>query len=267
MIRKVAFGVLMVVVTATLATAGDTVSFMSAATLTGEETVKLTGKLTRPTGDGPFPAVVLLHGCEGIAKREDVWAEKISSWGYVTLQVDSFGPRGESETCIDIERIPRLLRLRDAFAAKLYLSGLPFVDGGRIAVMGWAHVGGTTAISAVNRTEKPEPEDKPFRAAVALYPWCLKMLVDLDAPLLIIGAGLDERCSPESCKIMREIWSTRKSAYEFILKIYPGVHHGFDWEGVENVPLPNRLVKREYDSEAASDAIVQVKNFLARHLK
>ena len=44
-------------------------------------------------GDGPFPAVVLLHGCSGVAPRSRMWAEKLNSWGYATLIVDSFGPR------------------------------------------------------------------------------------------------------------------------------------------------------------------------------
>jgi hypothetical protein len=57
----------------------------------------LTGKLKKPKGDGPFPAVVLLHGSGGVnASRDADWAKRLTDWGYVTLQVDSFGPRGVS---------------------------------------------------------------------------------------------------------------------------------------------------------------------------
>jgi dienelactone hydrolase len=56
--------------------------------------VTLTGKLTKPQGDGPFPAVVLMHGCTGIGKHQEDWAARFASWGYVALQVDSLGPRG-----------------------------------------------------------------------------------------------------------------------------------------------------------------------------
>ena len=57
----------------------------------------LKGKLTKPDGDGPFPAVVLLHGCGGMQDRDYGWVGKLKSWGFVTLMVDSFGPRGESK--------------------------------------------------------------------------------------------------------------------------------------------------------------------------
>ena len=59
------------------------------------ETITLNGRLLRPPdGDGPFPAVVLLHGCDGM-HNDDPWVENHHlRWGYVLLEVDSFGPRG-----------------------------------------------------------------------------------------------------------------------------------------------------------------------------
>ena len=55
----------------------------------------LQGYLRQPDDAGPSPAVVLLHGCNGNWQRLDErWGKRIASWGYVTLTVDSFGPRG-----------------------------------------------------------------------------------------------------------------------------------------------------------------------------
>lgn len=59
---------------------------------------ELSGILTVPKGDGPFPAVVLLPVCNGLrapatAAQMTGWARRLSEWGYVTLQVDSLGPR------------------------------------------------------------------------------------------------------------------------------------------------------------------------------
>src|SRR6201999_130901 len=60
----------------------------------------LQGLLRRPAGAGPFPAVVLLHSCNGNWKRLDErWGRQIAPWGYVALTVDSFGPRGIDNTC------------------------------------------------------------------------------------------------------------------------------------------------------------------------
>lgn len=51
---------------------------------------------------------------------------------------------------------------------------------------------------------------------------------------------------------------------EVILKIYPDSHHAFDGEGVDMVVAGHRLL---YNPMAAADAIVQVKEFLIKHLK
>ena len=60
----------------------------------------LQGLLRRPAGAGPFPAIVLLHSCNGNWQRLDErWGKQIAPWGYVTLTVDSFGPRGIDNTC------------------------------------------------------------------------------------------------------------------------------------------------------------------------
>ena len=55
----------------------------------------LQGYLRQPNSAGPSPAVVLLHSCNGNwARLDERWGKKIAAWGYVTLTVDSFGPRG-----------------------------------------------------------------------------------------------------------------------------------------------------------------------------
>ena len=45
------------------ASAGSLVEFPNVS----EREPKLLGYLARPTGEGPFPAVVVLHGCSGFA--------------------------------------------------------------------------------------------------------------------------------------------------------------------------------------------------------
>src|SRR5258708_8417764 len=52
----------------------------------------LKGYLRRPDGAGRHPAIVLLHGCGGIAERLDQnWGQRLASWGYVTLTIDGTG--------------------------------------------------------------------------------------------------------------------------------------------------------------------------------
>src|SRR5262245_29236345 len=56
--------------------------------------MRIVGWLVRPHGDGPFPAVVQFHGCAGVEAESFRWARWLADRGYVSLVVDSFGPRG-----------------------------------------------------------------------------------------------------------------------------------------------------------------------------
>ena len=233
--------------------------------------VTLAGKLTKPQGDGPFPAVVLMPGCSGIEKYHDDWAERLATWGYVALLVDSLGPRGQKEVCENMFGVPFQFRAQDAYDAKAYLGGLPFVDRTRIAVMGWSHGGITIlcSVSALNwnawdalvGTPLRRKKEDPFRAAIAFYPYCIAKLKDSNTPLLTLAGELDDWCPPSSCEMNMPSGKTPK---EVILKIYRGAYHGFHWEGIDLVYGQHRLL---YNPEALADSIVQVKEFLAKQMK
>ena len=260
--RKVIIALMLVFWPPVTANPTEIVTFKGTETATEPNPLMLTAKLTKPDGDGPFPAVVLLHGCGGILPRRDnPWAERLSNWGYVVLQVDSFRPRGVTSVCADRSSNSRFIpkRVRDAYDAKDYLSGLSFVDRNRIAVMGWSH-GGWTTLHVLS-----EKERDPFRAAIAFYPWCDVPMADLNAPLSILIGDADDWCPARRC-ISR--MPSDKSTHEVALKVYPDAHHGFDGKGVNRMVQgatgPHRLL---YNEKAADDAIVRVKDFLEKYLK
>jgi hypothetical protein len=110
---------------------------------------KLLGYLARPdaglserlgghaTVNGRYPAVVVLHGCGGFSSHSAQVADRIGSWGYVALAVDSLGARGFADRC----GVGWLLdQPFDAYAALRYLSQLDFVEGGgsRFSATRWA---------------------------------------------------------------------------------------------------------------------------------
>jgi dienelactone hydrolase len=238
------------------------VQFKSAAS-SGQEPLTLTGKLTKPKGHGPFPALVLLHACDGL--REDVylfWMKRLRNWGYVALLVDSFGPRGESNLCADERnlRIPPKERAMDAHDAKAYLSTLPFVDSGQIGVMGWSH-GATSTLEALQYGPQEEALGAPFRAGVAFYPYCTpRRLRRLKAPLLVMIGEEDDWVPVSQCKACVP---EAGGAHDRILKVYPGAYHGFDLPIIGQRYRGHRL---QHDPEAASDACTLVREFLRRHL-
>jgi dienelactone hydrolase len=219
----------------------------------------------KPKGDGPFPAVVLLHGCEGMegagSDSYNRWASRLKSWGYVALQVDSFGPRGDSFICNNDDQMKKYVpkRAMDAHDAQSYLAHLKFVDPKRVAVMGWSH-GALSTIAAVS--EMPGKAIVPFQASIAFYPYCYKTLADLNAPLLILIGGSDDWCPAELCS--SKMPGEGKSKHEVILKVYQGAYHNFDWPDMNVIFMGHVL---QYNGQAASDSILQVKAFLEKKLQ
>lgn len=60
-----------------------------------EEVDRIPGFLAKSEGNGPFPAVVVLHSCGGAAMHVNAgWREYFTARGYVVLIVDTFGARG-----------------------------------------------------------------------------------------------------------------------------------------------------------------------------
>jgi dienelactone hydrolase len=217
-------------------------------------------KLTKPDGKGPFPAIVLLHGCSGMESAyPNQWDQRLADWGYVSLQVDSLTPREISTICaggmISIEILP--YRVEDAYLARDYLATLSVVDPDRIGVMGWSH-GGTTAVKAVNQSGEPD-RVKPFAAAVAFYPACYKS-IDPITPLLILSGGQDRWTPVEFC--LRHAPANDGTAF-FEIKVYPEAYHCFDWVGIDTEQQGHIL---RYHAVSAEDAFAEVKAFFHRHM-
>src|ERR1700738_1227549 len=142
---------------------------------------QLQGLLRRPEGAGPFPAVVLLHSCNGNGQKLDErWGRQIAPWGYVTLTVDSFGPRGIDETCGN--GTPADMAF-DAYRALDFLVRQGSVDPDRIAVLGFSQ-GGWLALSSVEEGIVEQSSPNKFRAAAAFYPNCRTIQGNLTVPAL-----------------------------------------------------------------------------------
>jgi len=261
MTRKVVFALWMVFIPVALTSCVSTAVFKSLDTnRTGEQQI-LRGKLTKPSGDGPFPAIVLLHGCSGPGsptyEQYSDWIYMLKRWGFVSLLVNSFGPRGKSNICAPGQGflIPPLRCAKDAHGAKLYLESLPFVDRNRIAVMGWSH-GGISTLEAVAINE---PSSSPFQAAIAFYPIC-KPLYIVNTPLLVLIGEKDESAPANLCEFYIK---SKKGWPEIVLKVYPDAYHGFDSPFSFHYYMGHWVGR---NSSAAFDSYERVRAFLEKYL-
>jgi len=214
--------------------------------LTGGKPTLLRGLLMKPEGVGPFPAIVALHGCNGLLKegalvaREAAWTQHLTSHGYVVLFPDSFGPRDVTSDCEGRVRA-WAERSYDAYGALRYLQTQPFVIGERIGLMGWSH-GGGTVVFAIDW--KP---DISF--------------------LLEIGAQDD---SIQSAPCIERTRSARAGGAPMQMKVYDGAVHDFDWPGdkLHTITSPSgKVAHYGVDEDARGDALVRVLAFFESRLK
>jgi dienelactone hydrolase len=222
------------------------------------------GYLSKPEGNGPFPAIVYLHGCGGLsAGTRSRVAHLLTDWGYVSLAVDSFSTRGIKEACNGLPE-----RQGDALGALSYLAKLPFVDSKRIAVVGSSQ-GGIVALQLGSTGSIPQarmfdiPEDLTFRAAVAYYPMCRFASDELTLPTLILIGELDDWSPASDCQHFMRRRAGRGSPVELI--VYPGAYHAFDVPAlVDGRKFFGHWLK--YDEDAATRSVQAMHDFLAEQL-
>src|SRR4029434_379524 len=97
--------------------------------------------LMKPDGNGPFPAVVIMHDCSGLGPRSSGspgrWATELVSQGFVVSLPGSFSPRGHPNgVCTDPSPtrndVGPLQRVWDAYTTLGHLRSLPYVDGAHV---------------------------------------------------------------------------------------------------------------------------------------
>lgn len=198
--------------------------------------IELTAVLHRPEGKGPFPAIVMLHGCSGLWGKDrrptasyTFWAEHFRERGFVALLLDSFGPRGEKEICTQKERTISESRDRpkDAYAALAWLERRDDISAGHVHIMGWSNGGSTTLFAMREGHPSASVNGSRFRSAVAFYPGCgtlSKSRYRPMGPTLIQAGGADDWTPAQDCERLA------KAAEDpgIDIDVYPGAYHAFD---------------------------------------
>ncbi len=207
---------------------------------TREESVTLSGRLRLPDGPGPFPAVILAHGCAGFGYGDLTWIPLLRTWGYATLTVESFASRGVTGVCANGSLIP-LQSVPDVYGALRRLTTHPKIDAARIVLMGFSHGGIVTANAATAwAANLHAPAGQPrFRGFVAFYPYCNVRYPERDeitAPLRIHTGALDDWTPAQPC--VDWVDALRANGHDAAIKVYPGAHHSFDTPAGSPVYLP-----------------------------
>ena len=224
--------------------------------------------------NGPFPSLVLLHTCQGITGAIEDWADQLADWGYLTLLVDSYGPRHHRPDCNSYERMESVDQTFDATGALKYLRRRADVKEGPIGLIGWS-IGGSKVLSALNQIGIHNLYQDKFAYGVAFYPYCLTASGPFIGPLLMLIGGRDDWTTARRCKTLRD--ANAGTAQPLDLQIYPTAYHFFDDPDIGPARYRREVENREknpargvtwgYNPAAHNAAQDAVRQFLERQLR
>jgi carboxymethylenebutenolidase len=212
------------------------------------------GYVVAPEGEGPFPAVILIHEWNGLVDRVRQVADALADEGYVALAADMYSGRTGSNRDENVSLMQEAQADPDRIIANLdaavgYLRSRPDVTG-KVAAMGWCFGGGVAlsfALGGVNH-----------EGTAIFYGRLIEdpdVLSSIDHPVYGTFAELDGGIPPE--QVHRFAEALRSVGVENDIHIYDDVNHGF-WLWVDRDP--------ETATEPAADAWTRLKAYLGRVL-
>jgi len=222
----------------------------------------LRGFLRRSEGTGRSPAVVLLPHCGRYAKAVDEdWGARMSSWGYVTLTIDSFSPRGIKD-CSAGTNTDYSDPAFDAYRGLNFLIQGRFADPKRTAIVGFA-AGALQTLSAVERGAIEKASEHKFRAAAAFYPFCGSFGGTMTIPTLVLVGERDDWATADACRKMAagedDVGISRQKGEGVPVRfiVYPGAHYGFDLPTLRTPTkyLGHHLELNKSDADQSSEAL------------
>lgn len=196
----------------------------------------LSNTVFKPKGEGPFPAVVLVHTCGGIKDSHmRRHAQELLEMNFVVLMQDSFEPRGMRDCGANNQNaVSAVLGVRDAYAALAHLSKYPFVDKNRIYQSGYSWGGFVATLLTSSGLAEIFNAPARFRATVSNYSPCLFQGRELitrnaDKPVLMLMGEKDTETPPSSC--FPKLEELKAAGKPVNWHVYPDTTHGWDKEG------------------------------------
>lgn len=224
----------------------------------------LLGFLRRPQAKGRIPAVVLLPACSRSAAEADAdWGARIASWGYLTLTLDAFNPRGIRDCSYSPTTDYSDLAF-DAYRGLNFLLEKGVADPRRVAVVGFAR-GALQTLTAVERGAVEQASQYKFRAAAVFYPTCGQFKGVMAVPTLILMGERDDGAA--ACRKMANgeddagISRRKGEGAAVRLLAFPDAYRGFDIPALAN-PVQHLGHRLEFNEAATNQARNALREFL-----
>jgi dienelactone hydrolase len=198
----------------------------------GRTPVVISGDLRFPKGAVErVPAMVIVHGSDGITAGEEGWADVLVRMGVGAFLLDSFTGRGIRETFSDQSRINTLVMVADAYRALELLATHPRIDPSRIGLMGLSKGGWVTLYASLKRFQRMHgPRALEFAVYLPFYPGCNNRFIGDDdvthRPIRIFNGEADDQSLFATCRDFAE--RLRLAGRDVRITAIPGAYHAFD---------------------------------------
>lgn len=208
--------------------------------------------VAKPEGEGPFPAVILIHEFYGLNESITGKAEGLSQEGYYVVAPDTF--RGSTTAWIP-RAIYQVISAKqenvnvDLDSVYAWLESQPDVDKDRIAIAGFCYGGRTSLLYSLHNSQ--------LAATVVFYGSPItdpEVLQRLPGPLLGIFGGADRSIPLEEVRAFEEGLETASIPHE--ITVYEGQPHAFVTD-IESIRAGG----------VQGEAWEKMVNFLEEHLK
>jgi carboxymethylenebutenolidase len=191
--------------------------------------------LALPSGEGPFPGVLMIHEWWGLNEETRQKADRLSRQGFAVLAVDVYRGRSADNVpgaIVLVSATPREQIAADVDAGWRYLASLPQVDGQKVGAVGFCF-GGTQTMLLGTRNPR-------LNAAVIFYgsgpitdPAKLGHLGE-GGPVLGIFGDKDDNIPTKAAVAFGDAMKAKGISCE--LTIYPGQGHAFVKAAALEVP-------------------------------
>ncbi len=208
------------------------------------------GYLARPEGDGPFPAVVVIHEIFGLnANIKDI-ARRFAAEGYVALAVDLFAGRNRAicmfrfmgQAILNPLKNGSIENLKDALT---FLAEQPDVDAERLGAIGFCMGGGFAIAWACS--------DNRLKAIAPYYASNPRPLEAVARACPVVGSYPDKDFTTGAGQKLDGELDRYNIPHD--IKIYPNTHHSFfNDQG------------KSYAETAARDSWQRVLSFFAEYV-
>jgi len=239
--------------------------------------------LFKPNGVGPFPALVLHHQCGGLSRGEWQnksmleWARQAVNRGYVVLLLDSLSERGVDTVCMGPKNGVNFARgVRDALLGAEHLRKFGFVDGKRIAHVGFSWGAMVSLLANSRWYQSALNVGAGFSAHVSFYPGCFAVTPasgpsfeivrpDIRRKHLVLMGDKDNEAPAPQCVAKLSDAKAKGSPVEW--HVYPNTTHCWDCEnlnGYSKTDIRGNHVVYRYDAKITVDSAKRSFEFLDR---